>query len=421
MAAASIDADPGVSNTAMTTAQSTAMGRGEPSDPAGPDDAGVFSPVDNETPLRLWRRLHLAPAGELGVRRRAVLLALVAWLPIVTWALATGRLPGGTGDESLVMHYGIHARCLVVIPLLILAEAGLHRAGKDIAWQFVASGVVTPALRPGFDAAIRSVARLRDASLPWVFAIGVAIAWALADAPRANDEEMAWSVGTDGTIGFGGVWLAYVVRPMLFALIIGWLWRLALVTGWMWRVARLPLSLVPTHPDRTGGIAFVEKLPGALALVTFALSAMIASRWAHEVVHHEASLASFQPALIAHAVVWSLALLMPILAVAPALRSARKSALPAYSALVGEQGRLVHRRWIERKPIDDDSLLEAPGIGPVADAEALYAAVKRMRTLAIGKHTLQNILLPMAIPFCLLALLKFPLASILSTLFKVLI
>ena len=159
----------------------------------------------------------------------------------------------------------------------------------------------------------RSVARLRDASLPWVFAVGVAIAWALADAQRADDKEMAWSLGPDGSIGFGGAWLAYVVRPMLFALIVGWLWRLALVTGWMWRVARLPLSLVPTHPDRTGGIAFIEKLPGALALV------------------------------------------------------------------------------------------------------------KRMRTAAIGRYTLQVILVPMAIPFCLLALLKLPLASILSTLFKVLI
>ena len=410
----------GASNT-MTMEHKVTVGPGEPSGRAGPDDAGAFSPVENEAPLRLWRRLHLAPPGGLGVRRRAVLLALVAWLPIVTWALATGRLPGVDGSEGLLTHYGIHARCLIVIPLLILAEAGLHRTGKDIAWQFVASGVVTPALRPGFDAAIHSVVRLRDASSPWVFAIGAAIAWAVADAPRATDKEMVWSLGPDGTIGFGGVWLAYVVRPLLFALLIGWLWRLALVTGWMWRVARLPLALVPTHPDRTGGIAFVEKLPGALALVTFALSTMMASRWAHEVVHHGASLASFQPALIAHVVVWSLALLMPILALAPVLRSARKNALPAYSALVGEQGRLVHRRWIERKPVDDDALLEAPGIGPVADAATLYEAVKRMRTVAIGKHTLQVILLPMAVPFCLLALLSFPVASILSTLLKVLI
>ena len=410
-----------VSSTAMTMEHKVAMSPREVPDAAGPEAAGVFSPVDNEAPLRLWRRLRLAPPGELGVRRRAVLLALVAWLPIMVWALATGRLPGADGSETLVMHYGIHARCLIVIPLLILAEAGLHRVGKDIAWQFVASGVVTPALRPGFDATLRTATRLRDASSPWVLAVAVAIAAALADAPRATDKEMAWSLGPDGAIGFGGVWLAYVVRPMLFALILGWLWRLALVTGWMWRVARLPLALVPTHPDRAGGIAFVEKLPGAFALVTFALSAMMASRWAHEVVHHGASLASFQPPLIAHAVVWSLALLLPILALAPALRSLRKNALPAYSALVGEQGRLVHRRWIERKPVVDDSLLEAQGIGPVADAAALYAAVKRLRTVAIGRRALQAIVVPMAIPFCLLALLKFPLASILSTLFKVLV
>lgn len=52
--------------------------------------------------------------------------------------------------------------------------------------------------------------------------------------------------------------------------------RILLISWWFWRVGRLDLSLVPTHPDRAGGIAFVEKLPGAFVLVTFALSAQLA-------------------------------------------------------------------------------------------------------------------------------------------------
>ena len=53
---------------------------------------------------------------------------------------------------------------------------------------------------------LRGIARLRDASLPWVFAIGVAIAWAVADPPSLHGDELKWSVETDGSIGFGGVW-----------------------------------------------------------------------------------------------------------------------------------------------------------------------------------------------------------------------
>jgi hypothetical protein len=348
-------------------------------------------------------------------------VALLAWLPIAAWALATGRLASAPAGEPLLQHYGIHVRLLVAIPLFILAEAALHRAGVSIARQLVTSGVVTPALRPAFDATNRGMVRLRDATLPWALAVGVAIAWSMVDTPDPGDDAMSWALGTDGRLGFGGWWFAYVARPVFVALLLGWLWRVALVTGWMWRVGRLGLSLVPTHPDRTGGIAFVAKLPKAFTLVTLALAAVLASRWAHEVLHHGATLASFQVAAIAFAAVWSLLLLLPLLALIPALRTTRRRALAVYGALVGEQGRLVHRRWIERKPVDDDTLLEPPGIGPVADAAALYGAVKSMRSVPIGKSTLVAILVPMAIPFLLLALTRFPLKEILLKLLKILV
>ena len=388
--------------------------------PGEPDDAQTFSPVENEAPLRWWRRLHLARAGDLGVGRRAVLFALIAWLPIAVWALVTDRLFGGIG-EPLLVHYGIHVRCLIVIPLLIMAEEALHRSASSIARQFDTSGVVPPALRPDFDAVSRDIARLRDASLPWVFVVGVAIAWAIADPPSLHREELRWSVETDGALGFGGVWFGYVVRPLLTALLLGWLWRLFLVTWWMWRIARLPLALVPTHPDRAGGIGFIKRLPHGFTLVTLALSAMMASRWAHEVVFHGALLTSFQLPLIAYVVLWSLALMLPLFALTPALWSARKRALPVYSALVGEQGRLVHRRWIERKPVDDPSLLEAEGIGVVADAATLYESVQNMQVVPIGRRTLTAILVPMVIPFLVLPLLRFPIDAILAALFKALI
>jgi hypothetical protein len=364
--------------------------------------------------------LGIVPANGLGAVRRAVLLGLLAGLPIAIWAAATGHLSLGRTEESLLSHYGVLVRCLIVIPCLVLGETTLHRVGRHVASQFVTSGVVTPALRPEFDGVIHAIMRLRDTSLPWVFALGLAIAWSIADSPGAHTDGMSWSLEPDGRMGFGGIWFAYVARPILIALLLGWVWRLVLVTVWVSRVGRLPLALVPTHPDRAGGIGFVGSLPKAFALVTFATSAMLVSRWAHEVLHHGSLLAVFQPAAIAYAVLWSLALLMPLFALSPVLWSTRKNALPMYAALVGEQGRLVHRRWIERKPVEDASLIEAEGIGPVADAATLYDAVKNMRFLPIGKRTLVSILLPMAIPFLLLALTRFPLKEILSTLLQAL-
>ena len=386
-----------------------------------PTNDAAFSPVENEAPLRWLRRLHLAPEEGLGAGRRAIGLALLTWLPIAAWAGATGRLgsPYDAG-ESLLRHYGVHARCLVVIPLLILAEPMLHRAARAIAARLAATAA-TPEARAAFDAAGRAVVRLRDATLPWVLLLGAAIAWSLADDPRTHGDAMAWALDADGSLGFGGAWFAYVVRPVFLALLLAWLWRIVLLGLWMGRVGRVNLTLVPTHPDRTGGVALVEKLPGAFALVSLALSAMLASRWAHEILHHGASLAGYRHVVIVFVILWSLLLLLPLLAFAPALGRTRKKAMLAYSALVGRQGELVHQRWIEGRQVAPEPILEAPEIGPVADAAAMYEAVVKMRRVPIGKASLIGILLPLALPLLVVAALQVPLKDLLLKLAKALV
>jgi hypothetical protein len=383
------------------------------------DDFAAFSPVENDAPLRWWRRLRIVPAHTLGTGRRAVLLALVAWVPIAAWALANGRAFGGDG-EPLLVHYGIHVRCLIVIPLLVLAELPLHFIGRTTAARFVAIGVVTDALRADFDRVLDAVVRLRDASLPWVFAFGTAVAWTIADPPAEHGDGLSWAMRDDGSLGFGGVWFAYVSRPILIALLVGWIWRLWLVTYWMWRVGRLDLALTPAHPDRGGGIAFVCNIPAGFALVTLALSAMFASTWAHQILHHGAALASYQLTALAYVLGWSLLLLAPLLAIAPALWATRWQALPRYAALAEAQARLVDRRWIHKQETADDPLLEPQGLGVMTDLGAVYETVARMRWLPVGKETLAAIALPMAIPFVLLALASMPLGQVVSSLLSVL-
>jgi hypothetical protein len=296
----------------------------------------------------------------------------------------------------------------------------LHGAARAIAARLAATAA-TPEARAAFDAAGRAVVRLRDATLPWVLLLGAAIAWSLADDPLTHGDAMAWALDADGTLGFGGWWFAYVVRPVFLALLMAWLWRIVLLSLWMWRVGRIDLSLVPTHPDRAGGVAIVEKLPGAFALVSMALSAMLASRWAHEILHHGASLAAYQHAVIVFVVLWSLLLLLPLLAFAPALGRTRKQAIRAYSALVGRQGELVHRRWIEGRAVAAEPVLEAPEIGPVADAAAMYEAVVKMRRVPVGKASVIGILLPLALPLLVVVALQVPLKDLLLKLAKALV
>jgi hypothetical protein len=69
----------------------------------------------------------------------------------------------------------------------------------------------------------------------------------------------------------------------------------------------------------------------------------------------------------------------------------------------------------------DDERIEPAGVGPVADAASLFEAVARMRAAPIDKSALAGILVPMAVPFVLLAAVQFPLKDLLIKLVKVLV
>jgi hypothetical protein len=185
-------------------------------------------------------------------------------------------------------------------------------------------------------------------------------------------------------------------------------------------VARLQPQLVPGHADRVGGIGFLEDLPLAFSLVTLAVSTQISARLAHEILTQGALLQSYQVPLIGFAMVWSLLLLAPLMAFVPALVVMRRRALLQYSALVGRQGRLAHRRWIQGEQVADDPVLDAPEIGPIADAATLYDIVRRTKPMPFGLRSLAGILLPLAVPMLALWALQMPLRDIGMYLLKIL-
>ena len=391
-----------------------------PSPNPEPDAQESFSPLDDEPPLRWQRAVHLAPREGLGIVRRAALFALITWVPIAVWALVHGRFLSAAVGEPLLQHYGVHVRCLVAIPLLILGEATLRAAGLRDLPQFLRSGLIDDVTRPRFYAVLRAVRQWRDASLPWLMAIGVALAWTVVDRADRHADELNWALDVNGSLGFGGIWFAYIVRPIFVALLLGWLWRIVLLVLLSARIGRLDLALVPSHPDRAGGLGFVERLPFAFAPVSLAISAVLASRWAHQIVHHGQTLTAFKFPAATFGVVWSLILLAPLLPFIGVMYRAKRAALASYAAMVAEQGRLVRRRWIDGTTKSDTPLLEPSGVGVLADSAAMFNAVQSMRAVPIGKTTLAAILLPTAVPMLVVAALQVPIRSLLLGLVKAL-
>jgi len=379
-----------------------------------------FSLVRGDLLFRIQRSIGLIPADGLGLVRRALFWSLLGWLPVALWAVYIDRALPGAYPEPMMAHYGIHARLLVAVPLLILAEGPANALVERMLRHLVESGIVPVAQRAGFDAAVRSAVRMRDATLPWVVIAAIVIAVVTISDVVFHPHEVDWAEsGAAGHgPGFGGLWYLYVGRSIYFALLFGWLWRIVLLSVLMWRVARLELSLVPTHPDRAAGLGFLERLPGVFAPVALSVGVVLASRWAHDAVYHGLSLPSLKVQMIAFVVVCVVVFALPLFAFQAPLKRAKKQAMLDYGELVGRHGRLVHKRWIEGREVGQPPILEAPELGPVADTAAMYDAVKSMRSVPLGKNSVLPVALAAALPIIAVLALQLPVKQLLMTLLK---
>jgi hypothetical protein len=389
------------------------------------DDSFALSLVRNDFLFRLQRRIGLIPAHGLGLGRRLVFWPLLAWLPIAVWAEATGRALPAQVPEPLLTHFGIHVRFLVAVPLFILAEGVAHGLTMRLLPHFVRSGIVPPSEVPRLRAALTRVAALRDAVYPWVVILALVVSVASISAVLQQSHEIEWAVdvtrppGAEAALrqlGFGAWWFLFVGRPIYLTLLLGWLWRTALLAILFRSIAKLDLAIVPTHPDGTGGLGFLERLPATFAPVALAISAVTASGWAHGVVYHGVAVQSLRLEMGATVLLVLLIFLSPMLVFAGVLRKAKRQALLDYGVLVGRHGRLVHERWIEGRPLADDAILSAPELGPVADTIALYGAVREMRTVPMGKASVAPLILAAIIPLVVVLAIEIPVKDILKTL-----
>jgi hypothetical protein len=243
-------------------------------------------------------------------------------------------------------------------------------------------------------------------------------------APDEQAHELVWSLVDEGgkkQLGFGGWWLVYVARPVFLALLVAWLWRFVLLAVLLRGIATLELSLVPTHPDRAGGLAFLDRLALLGAPFAFAVSAVFSAHAAHRVVYHDAALQSLAAPAGALLVLLLLVTLGPFLAFTPRLAAARRRAELEYGALVGEHGRRVRQQWILGEPVEDRRILEAPELGPLADTGTAYESVMRLRALPIGRRALLAVVAPAALPVLAVVATQVPLVQILKTLLGVLL
>ena len=90
----------------------------------------------------------------------------------------------------------------------------------------------------------------------------------------------------------------------------------------LWQVSRIDLSLIPTHPDRVGGLGFLANSAFALMPLAVAHGALLSGWIANRIFHLGAVLPDFKIEIAIFVIIMQVVVLGPLGAFAPRLAEA---------------------------------------------------------------------------------------------------
>lgn len=384
-----------------------------------------FSLVLGGPLFQLLRRTHLAGDALELLRQRILLIPLLAWLPLLVLSLIEGEALGGRAAVPFLLDIEVHVRFLVALPLLIVAELVVHQRMRFVVRQFLERNLIPQNALPRFEEAIASAFRMRNSVLAevlliaFVYVVGILLIWRHYLA-LSTDTWYAVPTAEGLKLSITGAWYGYVSLPIYQFLLVRWYYRIFIWTRFLWQVSRIELSLIPTHPDRVGGLGFLANTAYAFMPLAVAHGAMLAGPIANRIFYLAAALPEWKVE-IAVMVVFLLCLVLgPLLVFSPQLAQAKRTGNREYGALAERYVREFDAKWLRGGAPANEPLVGSGDIQSLADLVNSFEVVRTMQLAPITRDAFIRLVAATLIPVVPLLLTMMPFEELVGKLLGIL-
>jgi hypothetical protein len=365
------------------------------------------------------RLLELLGTGrpQRNYLRGAIIIALVAWLPMPILAFVDDGLRFGPDTRGVLSDAGAYARCLVALPALILADLFCGGRLTAIARYFLDSGLIEDADRPRLQALLVSSRRwsASPAAAIVILVLLVLITTSLfrylprGQMPRWNGE------GTLATLTRAGWWHALVSTQLLLALLLGWIWRLAVWTRFLTHLTGLRLKLSAAHPDKAAGLLFLGHSIIAFAPVGFAVGAVFAGLVANHVWNMGKPLMSFRNSAATLVFVVVAIVGAPLLVFMRRLGREWTLGIQLYGHLASRFAGVFEDKWFRQQFPVDATVLDASDFSAAIDLSSYAQNAYQMRVYPADIRSFLFLAGMTALPLLPVVAFSIPLTSVLDT------
>jgi hypothetical protein len=384
-------------------------------------EANDFSIVLGGPFFQLLRRARLAGDGLQLLHWRIIIIPLLAWLPLLLFSVLEGNALGKSVPVPFLLDIAAQVRFLVALPLLILAERVVHERMRSIIAEFRERHLISAGASDRFKAAIDSAMRLRNSLVAealmiiFVFVVGTQYVWRYYVAlPTAT-----WYAvpGPEGLkLSLSGIWYCFLSTPLFQFLMLRWYFRIFIWARFLWQVSRINLSLIPTHPDRMGGLGFLPQIIYAFIPLAVAQGALVSGVIADHIFHTHAALPEFKGEIVLVVVIMLGLVLGPLLVFVPQLAHAKRRGLREYGRLAEGYAREFDEKWLRGQAPADEPLMGSGDIQSLADLGNSFSVVQEMQVTLFTKESIITIALVTLVPIVPLVLTMMPLEELLKKL-----
>jgi hypothetical protein len=398
---------------AETVSQDTDATR--PADKGGHQAIPKLSLFEGDILSRLFAFLRIDTAQHPRTFRRILVVFLLTWLPVFVLAAIGSVLVGPTPRESFLFDVAALAQFLVVMPLLLWAETYVDGRIQVIGGHLLDSGLVAVANRQAYERLLTRMASIRRHWLGEAVCLVVAYAstwgWLREELTNGVATWHARLTPVGEYLTVAGWWAGFVAVPAVNFVIFRWAWKIALWCYCLRRISMLRLHVVPTHPDRAGGLGFVGRLQARFGVLIFAIGVMVMAITFQKVVIEGNRLLSFAALgpIAAYIILAPTAFVLPLLFFTGALARAKRASLDRYAAVIARYCRSVDTKSLEPNAPRFSSDEAGEAFGGLADAQDTYGAVEHMRLIPFDAGTLTRLVASAVTPMLPLLLQVVPL------------
>jgi hypothetical protein len=365
----------------------------------------------------LGKRLGLLRNGTNSIRMGLV-LGLLTWIILMVLSLLNGSIQ----KVFTITFLAGHVRYLVVIPLFFVCETWVAPRMAEFVRNILNSGLVIESEQPLLDSVICQIKRIKNF---WLVEVLLLLAtfvlphFGLNGIMPGKTSSAAWIFEqAGGNLTLPNAFYAWFCLPLFRFLLARWFWHLGLWVYFLFRLSRLRLQLLPTHPDRLGGLGYLEVVHEHYTPLAFAFSALLAASFAEDIISGTLSFDSLYY-LIPLVLLLNLVFFVgPLLLFSRKLWICRVNGLNDYMVMAHHYVEAFDQTWVKDKSVTGMSQLGTGDIQSLADLTNSVRVIDEMRAVPVNRRLIMAFTLAVVFPFLPFVFMKFNISELMLKLFE---